>query len=123
MSKIIDEIFEVALEDKLSQSQEEQTEHPKRLFDYFFAFKTRTYNIRNYELLIISRTFQMIPGCEYEIGTNLGQTITNDDRDEQYCIVSNEEREDAKFNVKWNHNTVYVCFSITHNTFVTMKNF
>lgn len=119
MSKIIDEIFEVALEDKLSQ--EEQTEQPKRLFDHFFAFKTITYNIRNYEMLIISRTFQMIPGCEYDIGTYVGR-IKNEDDEEQYYIVSDEEREEVKFEVEWNHNTVYVCFSIKHNTFITMKN-
>lgn len=119
MSKIIDEIFEVALVDKLSQ--EEQEEQPKRMFDHFFAFKTRTYNIRNYEMLIISRTFQMIPGCVYDIGTNLGR-IKNEDGEEQYRLMSDEEREDAKYSVQWNHNTVYVCFSIKRNTFVTMKN-
>lgn len=119
MTEIIDKIFEDAVEDKLEQIEVEGVykDNYKRPFDYHLVFRTTTHSIRRFEELILARTFDMIPGCEYCIGTSM-RVVNMYMENEQYMIIPEDEEDRPRYN----DNTLIVCFSIKGNTFVTMKN-
>lgn len=119
MTEIIDKIFEDTVEDKLEQIEVDGVykDNYKRPFDYHLVFRTTTHRIRRFEELILARTFDMIPGCEYCIGTSM-RIVNMHMENEQYMIIPEDEEDYPRYN----DNTLIVCFSIKGNTFVTMKN-